>query len=87
MTTVVYCVSAADHYVPTVPIIEGHSAHINNSDTLKLANEYRVTLPGHSTGKLQSLDASFLKPLNCYYMDDMGYGYVLILDVVGLNSK
>lgn len=47
-------------------IMDGHSTHTKNIDAINLARDYGIvmlSLPPHTTHKLQPLDVSFFKPL------------------------
>jgi hypothetical protein len=52
-----------------VLLIVGHYSHTKNLDVVYKAKEYSVAIvsvPRHSTHKMQSLDVGFLKPLKTY---------------------
>jgi hypothetical protein len=53
-------------------LLDGHSTHIKTSQALEMAREHGVTplsLPGHTTHRLQTSDLSFFKPRTSYYID------------------
>lgn len=55
-------------------LLDGHSTHTKNIDALQIARENGIimlSLPGHTTHRLQPLDVAFFKPLNTYYSDDI----------------
>jgi hypothetical protein len=68
-----------DHFVhfvklsaddPVLLIVDGHYTHTKNVDVVDKAREHSVSivsLPPHSTHKMQPLDVGFLKPLKTYY--------------------
>ena len=72
-TTGVCCINAAGSFVPPMLIftilliLDGHSTHTKNLEALVLARDYGIvmlSLPSHTTYRLQSLDRSFFKALN-----------------------
>jgi len=55
---------------PVVMILDGHSSHTKNVEVLELARANGVvllSLPPHTTHRLQPLDVGFYKPLQTYY--------------------
>ncbi|KAJ4432795.1 hypothetical protein ANN_21434 [Periplaneta americana] len=55
-------------------LLDGHTTHTKNPEALDLARQCGIvllSLPGHTTQRLQPLDVSFFKPLSCYYIDEM----------------
>lgn len=59
---------------PVLLVLDGHSSHTRNLDVIKLAREnhvYIVSLPPHSTHKLQPLDKIFVGPLKAYYSEEI----------------
>jgi len=68
------------HYVkpsaddPVLLIVDGHYSHTRNLDVVDKAREHSVaivSLPPHSTHKMQPLDVGFLKPLKTYYAQEI----------------
>ncbi|CAK1578118.1 unnamed protein product [Parnassius mnemosyne] len=54
-------------------LLDGHTSHTKNLDAIKYAKENNVvllSLPAHTSNKLQPLDTSFFRPLSCYYIDE-----------------
>lgn len=54
-------------------ILDGHSTHTKHVETLTLAKQHGVimlSLPAHTSHKLQPLDVSFFKPLSSYYINE-----------------
>lgn len=54
-------------------IPDGHTTHTKNLDAINYAKEHNVvllSLPAHTSNKLQPLDVSFFKPLSCYFIDE-----------------
>lgn len=61
-----YCTPAN----PILLILDGHSSHTKSLEVLEYATSHGVimlSLPPHTTHKLQPLDVSFFKPFNTYY--------------------
>lgn len=70
------------HFVETVKptaekkvllILDGHASHTKNLEAIIYAKSHNVillSLPAHTTHKLQPLDVSFFKPLSLYYIDE-----------------
>lgn len=59
---------------PVLLVFDGHSTHTRNIDIIEKARQNHVTiisLPPHSTHKLQPLDKSFLSPLKTYYSQEI----------------
>lgn len=59
---------------PVLLVFDGHSSHTRNIDIIEKARQSHVTiisLPPHSTHKLQPLDKSFLSPLKTYYSQEI----------------
>lgn len=57
-----------------VLILDGHVSHAKNLEAIELARESgvrMVSLPPHTTHRLQPLDVSFFGPLGTYYNDAM----------------
>jgi hypothetical protein len=53
-------------------VLDGHYSHTRNLDLIKLAKENHVciiSLPPHSTHKLQPFDKTFMGPLKAYYSE------------------
>lgn len=51
-------------------ILDGHATHTKNIEAIRLAREYGIillSLPAHTTHKLQPLDRAFFKSLKSYY--------------------
>jgi hypothetical protein len=62
-------------------VLDGHSTHAKNLEAIELARENGVLLlsipvllsiPGHTTHRLQPLDISFFKPLSAYFNQACG---------------
>lgn len=54
-------------------ILDCHVTHTKHLPTIELARKHGVvllSLPGHTSNKLQPLDVSFFKPLSSYYIDE-----------------
>lgn len=59
---------------PVLLILDGHYSHTRNLDIIKLARENHVciiSLPPHSTHKLQPLDKTFMGPLKAHYSEEI----------------
>lgn len=59
---------------PVILIMDGHSSHTKNLtlvETAKAQNVVLISLPSHSTHRLQPLDISFFKSLKCYYNQEI----------------
>lgn len=59
---------------PVLLILDGHYSHTRNIELLDLARENGVviiSLPPHSTHKMQPLDKTFMGPLKIYYNDEI----------------
>lgn len=57
---------------PVLLILDGHYSHTKNLNLIDLARENHVSimsLPPHSSHKLQPLDRSFMGPLKTYYSE------------------
>ncbi|XP_072945514.1 uncharacterized protein [Epargyreus clarus] len=55
-------------------ILDGHFSHTRNIDVIDLARENNVdivSLPPHTTHKLQPLDKTFMGPLKVYYSEEI----------------
>ena len=55
---------------PVLLILDGHASHTKNLDVIDLASSNGVimlSLPPHTTHRLQPLDVGFYKPLQTYY--------------------
>ena len=55
---------------PVLLIVDGHSSHTKSLEVLEYASQnglIMLSLPPHTTHKLQPLDVSFFKPFNTYY--------------------
>ncbi|MES9905044.1 MAG: helix-turn-helix domain-containing protein [Sedimenticola sp.] len=53
-------------------ILDGHKSHTNNLEAINYARDNGVvllSLPPHTTNKLQPLDVALFKPLNTYYYE------------------
>ena len=51
-------------------LLDGHTSHSKNLDTIKLAREngvYLLSCPPHTTHRMQPLDVSFFKSLKSWY--------------------
>ncbi|CAH1995185.1 unnamed protein product [Acanthoscelides obtectus] len=51
-------------------ILDGHTTHTKNLEAILLARKHGIvmlSLPSHTTHRLQPCDVSFFKPLNSYY--------------------
>jgi len=60
-----YCrATSAD---PVLLILDGHSSYTKSLEVLEYASQNGLSLPPHTTHKLQPLDVSFFKPFNTYY--------------------
>lgn len=59
---------------PILLILDGHHTHTKNIDIIDIARENHVTivsLPPHTTHKLQPLDRSFMGPLKHHYSENI----------------
>ncbi|XP_075154745.1 uncharacterized protein LOC142228251 [Haematobia irritans] len=59
---------------PFLLILDGHYSHTRNIEMLDLARGHHVTiisLPSHSSHKLQPLDKTFMGPLKKYYNEEI----------------
>lgn len=59
---------------PVLLILDGHYSHVRNVDVIDMARTNHVTiisLPPHSTHKLQPLDKTFMGPLKSYYSEEV----------------
>ncbi|KAI5715791.1 hypothetical protein M8J77_022459 [Diaphorina citri] len=59
---------------PVLLIMDGHYSHTRNLDVLELARENHVaivTLPSHTTHKLQPLDRTFMGSLKAHYSENI----------------
>lgn len=59
---------------PILLILDGHSTHNRNIDTITLARENYVDilcLPPHSSHKIQPLDKTFMGPLKTHYSEEI----------------
>lgn len=59
---------------PVLLILDGHSSHVRNLDVIEMARANHITilsLPPHSTHKLQPLDKTFMGPLKIYYSEEI----------------
>lgn len=59
---------------PVLLILDGHYSHTRNLDVIKIARQnhvYIISLPPHSTHKLQPLDKTFMGPLKSYYSEEI----------------
>ena len=69
----------ADIVIPSVirnilVLLNGHSTHTKNIETLQLALDsgaIMVSLSGHTTHRLQPLDVAFLRHLSSHYIDEI----------------
>lgn len=55
-------------------ILDGHTTHTKNLEAILFAKENNIimlSLPAHTSHKLQPLDVSFFKPLKTFYTDEM----------------
>ncbi|CAH2088935.1 unnamed protein product [Euphydryas editha] len=54
-------------------ILDGHTSHTKNLDAINYEKKHNVvllSLPAHTSNKLQPLDTSFFRPLSCYFIDE-----------------
>lgn len=54
-------------------ILDGHTSHTKNLEAIDYAKKHNVvllSLPAHTSNKLQPLDTSFFRPLSCYFIDE-----------------
>ena len=59
---------------PILLILDGHYSHTRNIDVIEMARENHVTivsLPPHSTHKIQPLDKTFMGPFKTYYNEEI----------------
>lgn len=59
---------------PVILILDGHYSHTRNLDLIDLARKHYVmiiSLPPHSTHKMQPLDLSFMSPFKTYYSQEI----------------
>lgn len=59
---------------PVVLVLDGHYSHTRNLDLIDLARTYNViiiSLPPHSTHKIQPLDLAFMGPFKTYYSQEI----------------
>lgn len=59
---------------PILLILDGHYSHTRNIEVIDLAREQNVTIlsiPPHSSHKLQPLDKTFMGPLKLYYSEEI----------------
>lgn len=59
-----------DKEKPLLLILDGHVSHTHNLKALEMAREAGVimlSLPSHTTHRMQPLDVAFFRPLNTYY--------------------
>ncbi|XP_069670121.1 jerky protein homolog-like [Periplaneta americana] len=59
---------------PIVLVLDGNFTHVRNIDVITLARENHVSivsLPPHSTHKMQPLEASFMGPLKTFYAQEI----------------
>lgn len=59
---------------PVLLILDGHYSHVRNLELIDNARDHHVTilsLPPHSTHKLQPLDKTFMGPLKSYYSEEV----------------
>lgn len=57
---------------PVLLILDGHYSHTRNVDVIDLASKNHVSiisLPSHTTHKLQPLDRTFMEPLKTHYTE------------------
>ena len=55
-------------------ILDGHATHTQNIEIIDLARAngvYIVSIPPHTSHKLQPLDVSFMRPLSTFYMQEV----------------
>lgn len=81
---------------PVLLVLDGHYSHTRNVEVINLARQNGVviiSLPPHSTHKLQPLDRAFMSPLKTYYNAEIrrftreNGRKVTQFDLVGLFSK
>lgn len=61
-------------YDPVLLVLDGHTTHTRNIDVIDLARQNHVeiiSLPPHSTHKMQPLDKTFIGPLKSYYSEEV----------------
>ncbi|KAJ2937691.1 hypothetical protein O0L34_g17502 [Tuta absoluta] len=54
-------------------ILDGHTSYTKNLDAINYAKNHNVvllSLPAHTSNKLQPLDTSFFRPLSSYFIDE-----------------
>ncbi|KAJ8939983.1 hypothetical protein NQ314_010923 [Rhamnusium bicolor] len=59
---------------PVLLVLDGHYSHTRNVDVILLARENNISiisLPPHSTHKLNPLDKSFMGPFKVYYSEEI----------------
>ena len=59
---------------PVMLILDGHYTHTRNIELIDMARENNVTiisLPPHSSHKMQPMDRSFMSPLKAYYSEEV----------------
>jgi hypothetical protein len=55
-------------------LLNGYSTQTKNIEALQLARDsavIKVSLPGHTTHRLQPLDMAFSRPLSSHYIDEI----------------
>ena len=63
-------VQPASRHEPTLLILDGHASHTRNISVIckaRAENVIILSLPSHSTHRMQPLDVSFFKSLNTFY--------------------
>ncbi|KAJ4429070.1 hypothetical protein ANN_26071 [Periplaneta americana] len=59
---------------PVLLILDGHYSHVRNLDVIDMARANHITiisLPPHSSHKMQPLDKTFMGPLRNYYSEEI----------------
>ena len=67
-------VSGASKQNKVLLILDGHSTHTMNIAVINKAREngvFLVSIPPHTSHKIQPLDVSFMKPLSVYYTQEV----------------
>ena len=66
--------SGASHENPVLLVLDGHLTHAHNLDIIDLARDIGVVLlsiPPHSSHRMQPLDVSFMKPFSTFYTQEV----------------
>jgi len=70
----IFSITKSSALDPVLLIVDGHTSHTRNLHLIVKARECHVIimcLPPHSTHKLQSLDKTFMAPLEHYYREEI----------------